>query len=179
VIYPRLVYFQGLHRQQSIKSVPLPSCARFHQVQENPDGKGSLMGRLSAVPADLTEAANPTQVLRQDRAAFRTYVVAFALGAGALFALGIGFVTGGATVMVRLVAGLVVGLGVGLGVGLWQASWGAFSLARVWLAAHDRLPRDLMAFSADAHRRGVLRQVGAVYQFRHIELQRRLANRER
>jgi len=42
VIYPRLVYFQGLHRQQSIKSVPLPSCARFHQVQENPDGKGSM-----------------------------------------------------------------------------------------------------------------------------------------
>jgi len=43
VIYPRLVYFQGLHRQQSIKSVPLPSCARFHQVQENPDGKGSMI----------------------------------------------------------------------------------------------------------------------------------------
>jgi hypothetical protein len=34
-----------------------------------------------------------------------------------------------------------------------------------------------MAFLADAHQRGVLRQVGAVYQFRHIELQRRLANR--
>jgi len=40
-VYPRLVYFQGLHRQQSIKAVPLPSHARFHQIQENPDGKGS------------------------------------------------------------------------------------------------------------------------------------------
>jgi hypothetical protein len=35
-----------------------------------------------------------------------------------------------------------------------------------------------MSFLADAHRRGVLRQVGAVYQFRHIELQHRLANRD-
>jgi len=50
VIYPRLVYFQGLHRQQSIKSVPLPSCARFHQVQENPDGKGSEMRTYSFIP---------------------------------------------------------------------------------------------------------------------------------
>jgi hypothetical protein len=31
---------------------------------------------------------------------------------------------------------------------------------------------------ADAHRRGVLRQAGAVYQFRHLELQQRLANRD-
>jgi hypothetical protein len=35
-----------------------------------------------------------------------------------------------------------------------------------------------MGFLADAHQRGVLRQAGAVYQFRHIELQRRLANRD-
>ena len=34
-----------------------------------------------------------------------------------------------------------------------------------------------MSFLADAHRRGVLRQAGAVYQFRHIELQHRLATR--
>jgi hypothetical protein len=35
-----------------------------------------------------------------------------------------------------------------------------------------------MGFLADAHKRGVLRQAGAVYQFRHIELQRRLATRD-
>jgi hypothetical protein len=35
-----------------------------------------------------------------------------------------------------------------------------------------------MGFLADAHQRGVLRQAGAVYQFRHIELQHRLANRD-
>jgi len=41
-----------------------------------------------------------------------------------------------------------------------------------------QLPRDLMAFLADAHEKlGVLRQVGPMYQFRHLELQHRLANR--
>jgi hypothetical protein len=32
-----------------------------------------------------------------------------------------------------------------------------------------------MDFLADAHRRGILRQTGAVYQFRHIKLQHWLA----
>jgi hypothetical protein len=34
-----------------------------------------------------------------------------------------------------------------------------------------------MGFLNDAYKRGVLRQAGAVYQFRHIELQHRLATR--
>ena len=54
-----------------------------------------------------------------------------------------------------------------------EADW----IARVWLALRRRLPLRLTGFLADAHRRGVLRQVGAVYQFRHIELQHRLATR--
>jgi hypothetical protein len=35
-----------------------------------------------------------------------------------------------------------------------------------------------MRFLADAHRRAVLRQVGAVYQFRHARLQDNLARRD-
>ena len=53
----------------------------------------------------------------------------------------------------------------------------AATFARGWLALHHRLPWLLMSFLADVHRRGVLRQAGAIYQFRHIELQRRLATR--
>ena len=33
-------------------------------------------------------------------------------------------------------------------------------------------------YLVDAHKRGILRQAGAVYQFRHIELQHRLATRD-
>jgi hypothetical protein len=54
--------------------------------------------------------------------------------------------------------------------------WGWFTLTRVWAALPpSRLPWRLMAFLVDAHERGVLRQAGAAYQFRHAELQRCLA----
>jgi hypothetical protein len=74
-------------------------------------------------------------------------------------------------------------LGAELGVSIsilyfsYLTAWSAYQMARIWLAFRRRLPWSLMSFLVDAHRRGVLRQVGAVYQFRHIELQRRLANR--
>jgi hypothetical protein len=44
------------------------------------------------------------------------------------------------------------------------------------LPLHGRLPWALTAFLDDASRRGVLRQVGAVYQFRHARLQAHLAD---
>jgi hypothetical protein len=65
--------------------------------------------------------------------------------------------------------------------GFWlstsQAAWPSYLLTVGWLGFGHRLPRSLMGFLADAHQRGVLRQVGAVYQFRHIDLQHRLATR--
>ncbi|BBH68982.1 hypothetical protein ACTI_56670 [Actinoplanes sp. OR16] len=53
--------------------------------------------------------------------------------------------------------------------------WPQFLLARTALALTGRLPWRLMRFLDDAHRRGVLRQVGSVHQFRHDVLQRHLA----
>ncbi|WP_033435757.1 AfsR/SARP family transcriptional regulator [Saccharothrix syringae] len=73
-----------------------------------------------------------------------------------------------------LAAGVLFGLAAGLTVGLSRA-WGAWCAGRLWLAATGRTPPRLMTFLDDAHRRGVLRQVGAVYQFRHARLQERLA----
>ncbi|NGO70738.1 hypothetical protein G5C65_20760, partial [Streptomyces sp. SB3404] len=55
------------------------------------------------------------------------------------------------------------------------SAWGRFTLARAWWASRGRLPWRLMEFLRDAHRRGVLRQAGGVYRFRHIELRNRLA----
>lgn len=55
------------------------------------------------------------------------------------------------------------------------SAWGQFAAARFVLARRGRLPLRLMSFLDDAHRRGVLRQVGPVYQFRHAALQRHLA----
>jgi hypothetical protein len=87
---------------------------------------------------------------------------------------------GAPEVVVGLVAGLMFGLVAGCCFGLitTQTAWPSYMLARGWLAFRHHLPWSLMSFLSDAHQRGVLRQVGAVYQFRHIELQHRLANRD-
>ncbi|MFC0541537.1 BTAD domain-containing putative transcriptional regulator [Kutzneria chonburiensis] len=82
------------------------------------------------------------------------------------------------SVVYAVAAGGLFGVGVGLSVCLSRA-WGAFGCTRLWLAARGQIPLRFMAFLDDAHRRGVLRQVGAVYQFRHARLQERLAGYER
>jgi hypothetical protein len=75
-----------------------------------------------------------------------------------------------------LTFGLTFGLVVGLVTGFGSTCWGRFAIVRVWLAVRGRLPLRLVAFLDDAHRRGVLRQAGAIYQFRHARLQDHLAD---
>ena len=138
---------------------------------------------LAAEPEDLAEAASPRAVLARDRqAALRItfgYGLLAGLGYGLPAGLGYGLKAG---LGYGLAAGLGFGLAAGLGFGLYrsgtQTAWPSYVFTRGWLAFHHRLPWRLMAFLDDAHRRGVLRQAGAVYQFRHIQLQHRLANRD-
>jgi DNA-binding SARP family transcriptional activator len=73
-----------------------------------------------------------------------------------------------------VVVGVFFGGGIGLAV-LVTRAWGNYFVHHVWLAATGRLPWRLMHFLDDAHRRGVLRQAGGVYQFRHARVQERLA----
>jgi hypothetical protein len=77
----------------------------------------------------------------------------------------------------KAVSRTALGLAGGLALGMEQTRWTSYVLARGWLAFRRQLPWPLMAFLADAHQRGVLRQAGATYQFRHLELQHRLATR--
>lgn len=58
--------------------------------------------------------------------------------------------------------------------GITNTAWGRHTAARVVLAATGRLPWRTMAFLEDAHARGVLRQSGGVFQFRHARLQEHL-----
>ncbi|MFI9237072.1 NACHT domain-containing protein [Streptomyces sp. NPDC053079] len=58
----------------------------------------------------------------------------------------------------------------------WSGSaGGGLALARLWFSISGTLPWRVMTFLDDAHRRGVLRQSGGLYRFRHIELRNRLA----
>ncbi|MET0419685.1 MAG: NACHT domain-containing protein [Actinoplanes sp.] len=55
------------------------------------------------------------------------------------------------------------------------SAWAAFLVTRTLLKASRRLPIRLMRFMDDCYRLGLLKQDGARYQFRHAELQDRLA----
>lgn len=50
-------------------------------------------------------------------------------------------------------------------------AWANFTVVRFWFAVSGKLPWRLLGFLEDAHRRGVLRRVGAAYEFRHQRLQ--------
>ncbi|WP_251054121.1 hypothetical protein [Streptomyces sp. ISL-66] len=74
-----------------------------------------------------------------------------------------------------LFIGAIGGLGGAASYVLAFTAWGQWIvLARVWLPLAGRLPWDPAAFLDDAYHRGVLRQTGAVYQFRHVRLQHHL-----
>lgn len=74
-------------------------------------------------------------------------------------------------------AGGVFALAIGLAL-VASRAWGVYLLTRCWLTARERLPLRLMRFLDDAHHRGVLRNAGAVYQFRHARLQDRLTSQD-
>jgi hypothetical protein len=124
-------------------------------------------------PTDTARASSPLASLRTDRATALTQgivVTAFV----EIITMALVIVTteelpfGAIIVMtVFLVAGPV---------GISLSAWGWLLVARLWLCGTGRLPWRLMAFLDDAHRRGVLRQAGAVYQFRHARLQEQLAS---
>ena len=130
---------------------------------------------LANAPENLAIAAQPRAVLARDRRAALLLMLAFGIAAGLGFGLGFGLWFG-------LRFGVLLGLAGGFAFGLLMSDietvWPSHMLTIGWLAFHHRLPWSLMSFLTDAHRRGVLRQAGAVYQFRHIELQHRLANRD-
>ncbi|USX56475.1 hypothetical protein [Lentzea sp. HUAS12] len=72
------------------------------------------------------------------------------------------------------VPALVAMAGLGLTAScVWPLSgaWVGFTIARTWFALCGRLPWRLLGFLEEAHERGVLRQVGAAYEFRHQRLQ--------
>ncbi|WP_167336177.1 NACHT domain-containing protein [Amycolatopsis alba] len=133
---------------------------------------GVVVG-TSGDPVELPSAVSPTGVLAIDREVFLVSGAGLAVLAGGLFGT-VGFFFGAT-------AGMVVGsLGAfyaGAAVAMGKAAWGWFGYARLWWFLGRRMPLRSIRFLTDAHRRGVLRQAGAAWQFRHLGLQRRLAAR--
>jgi NACHT domain len=120
---------------------------------------------LLTAPADIARAATPHATLRADRRRTLLVVATAVLSSGPL-------------VWFRVTPWIGAFVGPALGLALWVTSaWGSLAVLRVAVLAKwpSRLPVRVVSFLADAHRRGVLRQVGTTYQFRHLRLRQHLA----
>jgi transcriptional regulator with XRE-family HTH domain len=136
-----------------------------------------ILARFEA-PVDVRTVVSPTDLLRTNRSTviFESSVLGLVCAAG--YGILAGLLHGPRYGLAHgLSYGLVLGLAVWLGVALSLTAWGQWlALSRIWLPLHGRLPWALIAFLDDACQRGVLRQVGAVYQFRHARLQDHLTD---
>jgi hypothetical protein len=126
-----------------------------------------LAAMLEGAP-HTEDAVSPRTVLRHDRRTATVVTLAAGTGIGVVFGLGFPPRT-------ALGVGVSTRLGFGIVVTMLRAPWLPYMLARSWLALRRQLPWPLISFLEDAHHLGLLRQVGTGYQFRHIDLQRRLA----
>ncbi|MFF1908486.1 helix-turn-helix domain-containing protein [Kitasatospora sp. NPDC058218] len=147
---------------------------------------GLVFGLSAALeaPVDVTSAATPVSLLSSNRATvvrrFLTLAPALTLtiaGGGRLvvelFQDSLGPLNWG--VPDGLFIGAVGGIGGTVSYLLAFTAWGQWLvLSRLWLPLTGRLPWHTVAFLDDAYHRGVLRQTGAVYQFRHERLQHHL-----
>lgn len=132
---------------------------------------GFIIGLEAAL--DIKTAATPMSLLRTDRRN--------ALASGALLGLTLGLAvliaTWSALGPVRaltLASGCCLMQGIAISVAF--TAWGHWIIfVRGWLSLKGCLPFMLAEFLNDAHQRGVLRQTGPAYQFRHARLQNRLA----
>jgi hypothetical protein len=138
---------------------------------------GVTAGNVAALqaPVKIESAGGPLELLATDRR--------LALGGGAVAGLLSGAAIG---CIIGLEQGPLVGLGfaavvcaaVWLGGAISVTAWGQWLLfGRLVLPLRGKLPWRTRAFLRNAHVRGVLRQSGAFYQFRHDLLQELYARR--
>ncbi|NUT93214.1 MAG: hypothetical protein HOY78_14450 [Saccharothrix sp.] len=103
-----------------------------------------------------------------------------ALTLGLVTVVSLTYVLQSLNVGVDVSQGATVAVEIALFVALvWPLScaWVTFEIVRFWFWGFRKMPWRLMGFLEDAHRRGVLRQVGGSYQFRHQRLQEYFAGR--
>lgn len=123
---------------------------------------------------DLNTAISPIFLLRLDRKNSLLNALVYVIPLSALTMV---LFTPTRGVAAGLTTTAVVALVIGILAGVSARAWGRWVIVtRFWLPLTGRLPWRLTRFLTDAHRLGVLRQVGAVYQFRHARLQAYLAH---
>jgi NACHT domain len=122
---------------------------------------------------DVSRSASPREALRMDRRAGAVRTVFDKI----LFAVPV-YLWCGTTVVAAYGVYALAAVALDLSMGVTSGSH-EYAEARIGLACGRLMPWRMMSFLVDAHRRGALRQVGAVYEFRHVRLRERLAARHR
>jgi NACHT domain len=154
---------------------------------------GVILAVFAALPfglrhrdEDLRSVSSPGDALTRDIQAFRLTALSAGLAAGS-----VGFLGGSMTSIFEvhgqaawssivgdgLAIGVASGLVIGLTFGFYHAASPEFRIISWWLAVQGKAPWRFKGFLEEARKRTVLQQSGATYQFRHMELQKRLADR--
>jgi hypothetical protein len=135
-----------------------------------------LLGAMTATGMEQLpnqSVSRPREVFAASRSLVIVYMVMF----GSTFTLIFGSLYGGMLAWAPPIwaglAGLAAGIVTGLGV---HDEWHVYHLtcASLALARPSRMPFRTMRFLDEAHRQGVLRQVGARYEFRHARIKEHL-----
>ncbi|MEA2202736.1 MAG: hypothetical protein QOI89_3416 [Solirubrobacteraceae bacterium] len=149
-------------------------------VAENGFGPGLLLGVVvwlvvglavgaGRPSAEVTSPIDPHSSWHRNRqfGFMAGLVVALAYGLVQSFVFGLS----SWLLVIWLVSGIAMGISVGL---VFPATWQVtLASAQLWL--RGEAPARFLRFLEDAHNRQILRTVGQVYQFRHGQLQDRLA----
>ena len=151
---------------------------------------GGIIFGMERVPVDQDPAAGPAGVLARDKRASIRLAAMISLSAAVFIGTcNVAWLLSydprpiGKSIGLHLSGGVAAGaatvivVAVGFGITALGAAWPRWLITCGWLSLHGRLPLHPMAFLNDAHQRGVLRQSGPYYQFRHIALQHHLAGR--
>ncbi|MFD9733569.1 NACHT domain-containing protein [Umezawaea sp. NPDC059074] len=136
---------------------------------------GTGITEWAETPAATDQATSPPRHLVADRRLNLLRLLVFSVLVGLAVLVTITAVYG---IVEGLAFGAFAALGAAVAGGLLAGdhhAWLAYLAAVGTLSRRRLLPRKLMPFLDDAHRLGLLRAVGSVYQFRHAGLQDYLA----
>ncbi|GAA1618763.1 NACHT domain-containing protein [Actinoplanes couchii] len=139
---------------------------------------GAFAFGVDAQERDRLPVTSPFGLYQRDRNTSIVIIVMVAVAIGAAVGARGAALSQSASVGLLAAVGttMTYGLSAGLVVATAATRFPAFTVSRVRLWYRGETPWALMAFLHDAHqRRQVLRSIGAVYQFRHQELQQQIA----
>lgn len=129
---------------------------------------GAAFGLADAfnAPIDIKLEVSPAVLLAINRAFMIFYSLLIGLAYGSVLSVMLGLKLG---ILLAIVIGILAATGIN--------SWGRWAvLVRFWLPLSGRVPWMAMAFLEDACDREVLKQKGAVWQFRHERLRLAIAS---